>query len=133
MEADMGMAMKDVRENLSELVKRVTYGEERITFGPNRGDDVTLVATDRLHRLEEQLREARERLAAAPFTTGEPQAFAGLQQAFDAGVFSTGGEVRTRRLIPEMDFESSLTREERVRAGERDTREPRFRRTRPRA
>lgn len=130
----MGMAMKDVREQLSELVKRAAYRGEQITFGPNRGDDVTLIATDKVRRMEATLRDLERRLAELGREHGEPAAFAGLQREMESGALSVRGDSRRlRRLLPGLTAESSLTREERVRVGSRDDRAPEFRRTRPRA
>jgi hypothetical protein len=128
------MAMKDVREQLSELVKRATFRGEEITFGPNRGDDVTLIATERVRRMATRLREAERELAA--LRRGGPDAapFAGLQAALDAGTLSLhSDDRRTRRVLPEVAADSNLSRDERVRLGARDGRTPEFRRTRPRA
>jgi hypothetical protein len=128
------MAMKDVRDNLSELVKRAAYRGEQITFGPNRGDDVTLIATARVERLEARLREAEARLARLLHGTAEPAAFAGLQTALESGAFDLRSQApRRRRVLPALALESTLSREERISMGARDTREPEFRRTRPRA
>jgi hypothetical protein len=130
----MGMAMKDVREQLSELVKRATFRGEEITFGPNRGDDVTLIATERVRQMAARLREAEEEIAA--FRRSDPRAapFAGLQAALDGGTLSArGDERRSRRVLPNVTAESPLTRAERVRLGARDERTPEFRRSRPRA
>jgi hypothetical protein len=130
----MGMAMKDVREQLSELVKRATFHGEEITFGPNRGDDVTLIATERVRHMAARLREAEEELAA--FRRSDPGAapFAGLQAALDSGMLSVrGDERRSRRVLPDLAVESPPTRAERVRLGARDERAPEYRRSRPRA
>jgi len=130
----MGMAMKDVREQLSELVKRATFRGEEITFGPNRGDDVTLIATERVRSMAARLREAEEELAA--FRRSDPDAapFAGLQVALESGTLSLkGGTHRSRRVLPDVAVESPLTRAERIRLGARDERPPEFRRSRPRA
>ena len=130
----MGMAMKDVREQLSELVKRATFRGEEITFGPNRGDDVTLIATERVRRLAMRLREAERELAALRRGGSGAAPFAGLQAALDAGTLSLrNDDRRARRMLPELAADSSLSREERVRLGARDDRAPEFRRTRPRA
>jgi hypothetical protein len=130
----MGMAMKDVRKQLSELVKRATSRGEEITFGPNRGDDVTLIATERVRRMAARLREVEEELAK--FRRSDPAAapFAGLQAALDGGTLSVqGGDRRTRCGLPDVTVRSPLTRGERVRLGARDKRAPEFRRSRPRA
>jgi|tagenome__1003787_1003787.scaffolds.fasta_scaffold20969520_3 hypothetical protein len=129
----MGMAMKDVREQLSELVKRATFRGEEITFGPNRGDDVTLIATERVRSMAARLREAEDELAA--LRRGDPDAtpFAGLQAALDGGTLSVRGDRRARRVLANAAVESPLTRAERVRLGARDERTPEFRRSRPRA
>ena len=130
----MGMAMKDVREQLSELVKRATFRGEEITFGPNRGDDVTLIATERVRRMAARLRKAEEELAA--FRRSDPDAapFAGLQAALDEGTLSVrDDDRRSRRVLPNVAVDSALTRAERVRLGARDERAPDFRRSRPRA
>jgi hypothetical protein len=131
----MGMAMKDVREQLSDLVKRAKYKGEQITFGPNRGDDVTLVATERIRQIEARLREAEARLAQvadAGAPGGAP--FSGLQRALEAGALSTQPDQgRPRRVMPELAVEVPLGREERVRLGAQDSRTPAYRRTRPRA
>jgi hypothetical protein len=130
----MGMAMKDVREQLSELVKRAAYRGEQITFGPNRGDDVTLIATEKVRRMETALRELEQRIAELSREDGEAAPFAGLQRELRLGGLSARGESpRPRRLLPEMVLESLVTREERIRLGARDDRAPEFRRTRPRA
>lgn len=130
----MGMAMKDVREQLSELVKRAAYRGEQITFGPNRGDDVTLIATEKVRRMETALRDLEQRIAELNRKGGEAAPFAGLQRALRSGGLSARGESpRLRRLLPEMALESSVPREERIRLGARDDRAPEFRRTRPRA
>jgi len=128
----MGMAMKDVREQLSELVKRATRGEE-ITFGPNRGDDVTLIATERVRRMAARMREAEAELAA--FHRSDPAAapFAGLQAALDGGSLSVRGhDRRARRVLPNVTVGSPHTRGERVRLG-RDKRAPELRRSHPRS
>lgn len=128
----MGMAMKDVRDQLSDLVKRATYKGEQITFGPNHGDDVTLIATKRVRQLEASLREAEARLAELGGDERAP--FAGLQQALEAGTLSTRPEaVRARRVLPDAAAETPISREERIRLGSQDTRVPTYRRTRPRA
>lgn len=130
----MGMAMKDVREQLSDLVKRATFRGEEITFGPNRGDDVTLIATERVRRMATRLREAEEELAAFRRSDPESAPFAGLQAALDGGTLSVqADERRSRRVLPNVTAESSVTRAERVRLGARDDRTPEFRRSRPRA
>ena len=130
----MGMAMKDVREQLSELVKRATFRGEEITFGPNRGDDVTLIATKRVRSMAARLREAEEELAALRRSDPAAAPFAGLQAALDAGTLSVRGDVRrARRVLPNATAESPLTRAERVRLGGGDERSPEFRRSRPRA
>lgn len=130
----MGMAMKDVREQLSELVKRAAYRGEQITFGPNRGDDVMLIATEKVRRLEAALRDLERRIAELSRAEGEPAPFAGLQRELRSGGLSVRGESpRLRRLLPEMPLESSVPREEPIRLGARDDRAPEFRRTRPRA
>lgn len=133
-EDQMGMAMKDVREQLSELVKRAAYRGEQITFGPNRGDDVTLIATDRVRRMEAALRDLERRVAELSRAGGEPGAFAGLQRELEGGTLSVRGESgRARRLLAALAVESPLTREERVRLGAQADHAPGFRRTRPRA
>src|SRR3954453_3006308 len=100
-EVCMGMAMKDVRDNLSDLVKRAKYGGEQITFGPNRGDDVTLVATAHVARMETRLREVEEQLAALRRAATDPAAFAGLQAALESGSISLRApSPRHRRVIP---------------------------------
>ncbi len=130
----MGMAMKDVRERLSELVKRAAYRGEQITFGPNHGDDVMLVATEQVRRLEASLRELERQIAELRRGEAEPRAFAGLQQELQTGALSVRGEDRRRRrVLPDPAVESSVSREERIRLGARDDRTPGFRRTRPRA
>jgi hypothetical protein len=130
----MGMAMKDVREQLSELVKRATFRGEEITFGPNRGDDVTLIATERVRRMAARLREAEEELAAFRRSDPDTAPFAGLQAALDGGTLSVrADERRSRRMLPNATIESSVTRAERIRLGGRDERAPEFRRSRPRA
>jgi hypothetical protein len=130
----MGMAMKDVREQLSDLVKRATFRGEEITFGPNRGDDVTLIATERVRRMAARLREAEEELAAFRRSDTDAAPFAGLQAALDGGTLSARGDDRhPRRVLPDLAAESPLTRAERVRLGARDEREPEYRRSRPRA
>ena len=129
----MGMAMKDVRDNLSDLVKRASYGGEQITFGPNHGDDVTLIATKRVRQLEARLREVEARLAELG-GEGVQAPFAGLQQALETGALSThADEARARRLLPEAAAEVPTSREERIRLGAQDTRVPTYRRMRPRA
>jgi hypothetical protein len=130
----MGMAMKDVRERLSELVKRAAFRGEQITFGPNRGDDVTLIATDKVRRMEADLRDLERRVAELSRASGETGEFAGLQRELERGTLSVRGvSSRTRRLLPDLALESPLTREERVRLGARDDRAPEFRRVSPRA
>lgn len=130
----MGMAMKDVREQLSELVKRAAYRGEQITFGPNRGDDVTLIATEKVRRMEAALRDLECRVAEFSREDGVAAPFAGLQRELRSGTLSTRGESsRPRRLLPEMALETATPREERIRLGARDDRAPGFRRTRPRA
>jgi hypothetical protein len=130
----MGMAMKDVREQLSELVKRAAYRGEQITFGPNRGDDVTLIATEKVRRMEAALRDLERRVAEFSGEGGDTTPFAGLQRELRSGALSTRGESsRARRLLPELALESAVPREERIRLGARDDRAPEFRRTRPRA
>lgn len=128
------MAMKDVREQLSDLVKRATFRGETITFGPNRGDDVTLIATERVRRLEERLREAEEELVALRRDGAEPRPFAGLQAALDSGAITLRGDApRQRRLLPGLASEAPLSREERIRLGSLGDAAPEFRRSRPRA
>lgn len=130
----MGMAMKDVREQLSDLVKRATYRGEQITFGPNRGDDVTLIATEQVRRMAARLREVEERLTELLREKAEPGAFAGLQDALASGELAVrGDDGRARRVLPNLATESPLTREDRIRLGARDARAPEFRRTQPRA
>jgi hypothetical protein len=130
----MGMTMKDVREPLSELVKRATFRGEQITFGPNRGDDVTLIATERVRQMESRLREAEEELATFRRSDPDDAPFAGLQAALDRGTLSVrDDERRARRLLPNATVDSPLSRAERVRLGARDERAPAFRRSRPRA
>lgn len=130
----MGMAMKDVREQLSELVKRAKYRGEQITFGPHRGDDVTLIATEHMRRMEARLREVEARLSRMEDEAAGNAPFAGLQRALEAGALSARSDrVRTRRVLPDLAVEVPLSREERVRLGAQDTRTPPFRRTRPRA
>jgi len=130
----MGMAMKDVREQLSDLVKRATYRGEQITFGPNRGDDVTLIATEQVRRMAARLREVEERLTELLREKAEPGAFAGLQDALVSGELTVREDSgRARRVLPNLAAESALTREDRIRLGARDARAPEFRRTRPRA
>ncbi|HEX8454380.1 MAG TPA: hypothetical protein VF647_20030 [Longimicrobium sp.] len=128
------MAMKDVREQLSELVKRATYRGEQITFGPNRGDDVTLIATEQVRRMAARLREVEERLTELLREKAEPGAFSGLQDALVSGELAVrGADAHARRVLPEFATESAVTREARIRLGARDARVPEFRRTRPRA
>jgi len=128
------MAMKDVREQLSDLVKRATYRGEQITFGPNRGDEVTLIATEQVRRMAARLKEAEERLAELLRERAEPGAFAGLQEALASGELAVrGDDSRARRVLPNLATESPLTRDDRIRLGARDARVPEFRRTRPRA
>jgi len=130
----MGMAMKDVREQLSDLVKRATYGGEQITFGPNRGDDVTLIATEQVRRMTARLREVEERLTELLREKAAPGAFAGLQDALASGELSVrGDDARVRRVLPNLATGAALSREDRIRLGAQDVREPEFRRTRPRA
>jgi hypothetical protein len=130
----MGMAMKDVREQLSDLVKRATYSGEQITFGPNRGDDVTLIATEEVRRMAARLRAAEERLAELLRERAGPAAFAGLQDALESGEIAVRGEAhRARRVLPDPAVESAVSREERIRLGSHDQRTPEFRRSRPRA
>ncbi len=130
----MGMAMKDVREQLSELVKRAAYRGEQITFGPNRSEDVMLIATEAVRRMEAALRDLERRVAELRREDGVTAPFAGLQRELRSGALSTRAESsRSRRLLPEMTLESAVAREERIRLGARDDRTPEFRRTRPRA
>jgi hypothetical protein len=130
----MGMAMKDVREQLSDLVKRATYRGEQITFGPNRGDDVTLIATEQVRRMAARLREVEERLTELLREKTEPRAFSGLQDALVSGELAVrGADARIRRVLPEIATESALTRDDRIRLGGGDARVPEFRRTQPRA
>jgi hypothetical protein len=130
----MGMAMKDVREQLSDLVKRATYRGEQITFGPNRGDEVTLIATEQVRRMAARLKEAEERLMELLRERARPGAFAGLQEALASGELAVrGDDSRARRVLPNLATESPLTRDDRIRLGARDARVPEFRRTRPRA
>lgn len=130
----MGMAMKDVRERLSELVKRAAYRGEQITFGPNHGDDVMLVATEKVRRLEADLRELERQITEMRRSGAEPRAFAGLQQELEAGALSSRGETRRqRRVLPNVTPTSSVSREERIRLGAGDNPTSGFRRTRPRA
>ncbi len=130
----MGMAMKDVRDRLSDLVKRATYGGEQITFGPNHGDDVTLIATKRVRQLEARVREIEARLAELGSGKAEPVPFAGLQHALEMGALSTRPEpARSRRVLPDLADEVPISREERIRLGSQDTRVPTYRRARPRA
>ncbi|HEV7590347.1 MAG TPA: hypothetical protein VGO40_19710 [Longimicrobium sp.] len=129
-----GMAMKDVREQLSELVKRAAFRGEEITFGPNRGDDVTLIATERVRRMAARLREAEEELAAFRRSDPDMAPFAGLEAALDGGTLSVRDDERhSRRLLPNVTVESTIARAERVRLGGRDDRAPEFPRSRPRA
>lgn len=128
------MAMKDVRDHLSDLVKRATYAGEQITFGPNHGDEVTLIATKRMRQMEARLREVEARLAEFGGGKGEQAPFEGLQQALEVGALSTRPEpARTRRVLPDLAAEVPTSREERIRKGSQDTRVPTYRRTRPRA
>jgi hypothetical protein len=130
----MGMAMKDVREQLSELVKRAAYRGEQITFGSNRGDDVMLIATEKVRRLEAALRDLEQRIAELSRAEGEPSPFADPQRELRSGGLSVRVDShRRRRLLPELALESSVPREERIRLGARDDRAPEFSRTRPRA
>lgn len=131
----MGMAMKEVREQLSELVKRAKYQGEQITFGPHRGDDVTLVSTERLRELEARVREAEARLAQLGSTSLAGEApFAGLQRALESGVLSTQRNgSRERRVLADSAVEVPLSREARIRLGAQDRRTPTYRRTLPRA
>lgn len=131
----MGMAMKDVRDNLSELVKRAAYRGEQITFGPNHGDDVTLIATERVRRIEARLRELEAEVAALRTASSDaPRPFAGLQAAVEAGTLLAGPDAPRARPAPrDAATETPLTRDERVRLGAADDRAPAFRRTRPRA
>jgi hypothetical protein len=115
-------------------VKRATFRGEEITFGPNRGDDVTLIATKRVRSMAARLREAEEQLAALRRSDPATAPFAGLQAALGAGTLSVRGDVpRARRVLPNVTAESPLTRAERVRLGASDERSPEFRRSRPRA
>jgi hypothetical protein len=120
-------------EQLPQLVKRAAYGGEQITFGPNRGDDVMLIATEKVRRLETALRDLEQRIAELNRAEGEPAPFADLQRELRSGGLCVRGESpRLRRLLPESALESSVPREERIRLGARDDRAPEFRRTRPR-
>lgn len=130
----MGMAMKDVRDRLSELVKRAAYRGEQITFGPNRGDDVTLIATEKVRHMEAALRDLERRVAELGREQSQGGAFVGLQRELQAGALSVRDAAsRRRRVLGELALESAVSREERIRLGGRDDRAPEFRRTRPRA
>lgn len=130
----MGMAMKDVREQLSDLVKRAAYRGEQITFGPNHGDDVTLIATDTVRRMEEAVRDLQQQVAQLREREGDEGAFAGLQHELQTGALSAREDPRRlRRLLPELALETTLSREDRVRLGAQERPAPAFRRSRPRA
>jgi hypothetical protein len=133
--SEMGMAMKDVRDQLSDLVKRAAYRGERITFGPNHGDDVTLIATEQVRRMEATIREMeRQIVELRRGEEGAPHAFTGLQRELRAGRFSVRREAgRARRVLPDPGPGGPLSREERVRLGGGGERAPEFRRSTPRA
>jgi hypothetical protein len=115
-------------------VKRAAYRGERITFGPNHGDDVTLIATERVRRIEARVRELEREVATLRADVKRPRPFAALQAEIDDGaLLADPVPPRRRRRMADVAPEAPLTREERVRLGAQDDRTPEFRRTRPRA
>jgi prevent-host-death family protein len=132
----MGIGIREARKGLSNLVKRAAYGEEEIRIGTRGRDEASLIATRKLAEMRQEIAQLRRRLAlggstAAPGEVVRP--FAALQAAVEAGAFATGGAARGRRVMPGLRTTSGLSREDQARLGERNAREPRFRRRAPRA
>lgn len=132
----MGIGIREARKGLSELVKRAAYGAEEIRIGTRGREEASLIATRKLAEMRQEIAQLRRRLALGGSTAalGEVvRPFAALQSAVEAGVFGAGGATRRRRVMPGIRTMSELSREEQARLGSRNTREPRFRRSAPRA
>jgi prevent-host-death family protein len=132
----MGIGIREARKRLSDLVKRAAYGEEEIRIGTRGREEASLIATRKLAEMRQEIAQLRRRLALGGSTAalGEVvRPFAALQIAVEAGVFATGGATRRRRVMPGIRTTSALSREDQARLGERNAREPRFRRRAPRA
>ncbi len=132
----MGIGIREARKGLSHLVKRAAYGEEEIRIGTRGRDEASLIATRKLAEMRQEIVQLRRRLALGESAAalGEVvRPFAGLQIAVEAGAFATGGATRRRRVMPGIRTTSALSREDQARLGERNAREPRFRRGAPRA
>ena len=138
----MGIGIREAREKLPSLVKRVAFGQEDIALGTRGSDEVTLVSSDKYARLKSELSQLRAELAElrrlgipggghVQAVPAEP--FAGLQAALDSGRLHVGPEPRVRRFTPEETDLSATDRETRIRIGSRGTHEPERRRTAPRA
>lgn len=132
----MGLGIREARKGLSELVKRAAYGGEEIRIGTRGREEASLIGTAKLSEMRQEIARLRRRLvvseaATAPLEGERP--FAALQRAVEAGVFATDVSARRRRMLPSIQTWSNLSREEQARLGSRSTREPRFRRSGPRA
>jgi hypothetical protein len=143
-EETMGIGIREAREALPSLIKRAALAGEDIQVGARGVDEVTLVATGKYRRLNDELTKLRSevvalrmQMAARPgsgtFDQGEP--FSGLQSALEAGLLDvTPSEPRrARRVIPGYSAFGSHGREERIRIGARGNAEPERRRQSPRA
>jgi PHD/YefM family antitoxin component YafN of YafNO toxin-antitoxin module len=142
----MGLGIREARNNLPSLIRRATEQEEEIQLGSRGADEVTLVATRKYRRMQEEVSRLmaevdtlRDRLAQVSAegaaVAGRERAFAGLQRALESGQLRTGGgpaAPRVRRYMEDYAATSAADREARIRFGG-DTAQPAFQRTTPRA
>jgi prevent-host-death family protein len=131
----MGLGIREARQTLPTLVKRVAYAGEEVAIGSHGRDEVTLIGTAELRRLRSELAAAQRTLrGAAVAGEGEGRPFQGLQAALEAGALRASPSAsRPRRRITRLVTESVLNREEQARLGARGDHEPRYRRTKPRS
>jgi len=140
----MGLGIREARNTLPSLIKRAAEEDEEIQFGARGADEVTLVGTHKYQRMSHELEDLRaeiailkERLAQLADrgdpVAGSTQPFAGLQRALESGRLRVGTpEPRIREYMPDYQYSSAVSREERVRFGG-GTAEPQYHRPGPRA
>jgi antitoxin (DNA-binding transcriptional repressor) of toxin-antitoxin stability system len=143
-EETMGIGIREAREALPSLIKRAALAGEDIQVGARGVDEVTLVATGKYRRLNDELTKLRSEVVAlrtqvAGRPKGEMSAlsepFSGLQRALEAGLLDTtlSEPRRARRVIPGYSAFGSHGREDRIQIGSRGSVQPERRRRSPRA